>query len=482
MAYFPVFMDLAGQPVLVVGGGKVAARKVRALLKSGAAVAVIATTLGEELETRRARGEIAWAGREFSAGMIEGYWLAFAATNDRAVNRLVFEAGESRGIAVNVVDDRAQCRFISPAVIDRDPVQVAVSTGGTSPTLARAVRNWIEALLPHGLGKVAAAAGRLRSTIAGGLSGTSKRRAWEFLLDPGRVVHWSAQSPRAIEAEMRVELKHRARRPAVGKVYLVGAGPGRPDLLTLRAVEVLQHADVVLHDRLVPPEILDRARRDAERIDVGKRAGDHHHSDHGDVQERIFDLLVETARAGKTVVRLKGGDAFVFGRGGEELQHLRAHGIDYEVVPGITAALGCAAYAGIPLTHRDHAQQLTIATGHRAGHAHGSVTGVAQPGHPVDVHAAGGGETLVVYMGVKQARRVRAGLLDKGLPASTPAALIIDGTMERQRVLHGTLAGLPAMAAQVENGAPGLFIIGAVAALGRDLAWFGGVRALEAAA
>lgn len=477
MPYFPVFMNLEGRPVLVVGGGKVAARKVRALLRCGAEVTVIAAALGEELETRRARDEIQWVAREFSAGMIDEYWLAFAATNDGAVNRAVFEAGEAHAIPVNVVDNRELCRFISPAVIDRDPVQVAVSTGGSSPMLARGIREWIESLLPHGLGKIALAAGKVRREFARRPPVDVSRRRWAFLMDRAWMVRWSTKSERAIERAVRAQSRLQPTPHGPGKVYLVGAGPGRPDLLTVRAVEVLQQADLILHDRLVPESILERARRDAERVDVGKRAGDHH-----GVQERIFSLMVDGARAGKTVVRLKGGDAFVFGRGGEELQHLRKHGIEYEVVPGITAALGCAAYAGIPLTHRDHAQRLTIATGHRAIHAHGSVAVAADLDRAADVQPGGEGETLVVYMGVKQARRVRAALLEKGVPASTPAALIIDGTMERQRVHHGTLAGLPVMAAQVESGAPGLFIIGAVAALGQDLAWFSGAQALEEAA
>lgn len=472
MSYFPLFMDLTGRPVLVVGGGAVAARKVRALLDAGAAVSVLASDLGDEMRERLDAGEIDWTGQRFAPASLEGFWLAFAATDDGALNHAVFEAGEARRVPVNVVDDRDHCRFISPAVIDRGPVQVAVSTGGESPILARAIRNWIEAILPQGLGKVAGVAGKLRRELGRRLSLRDKRRNWQFLIDSAQIVHWSNEPAEAIERYMRAEFGKRARREKAGKVYLVGAGPGRADLLTLRAVEVLQHADVILHDRLVPEDILRRARKDAERIDVGKRAGDHH-----GVQARIHDLMVEAARAGKTVVRLKGGDAFVFGRGGEELQHLRAHGIEYEVVPGITAALGCAAYAGIPLTHRDHAHQLTLLTGHAAASS--------EPGgvpSPPQGQGFGPGRTWVVYMGVKQASRLRERLLGDGVTSATPAALIIDGTMDRQRVLHGTVSNLPALAAQVPDGAPGLFVIGEVAALGRDLAWFAGEHAFEIAA
>lgn len=476
MSYFPVFMDLGARPVLVVGGGKVAARKVAGLLKAGARVSVISAELGDALEGRRARGEIEWLGSAFSPARIKGFRLAFAATDDPALNRAVYSAGEAFNVPVNAVDDRRHCHFISPAVVDRDRVQVAVSTGGASPLLARAVRSWIEALLPHGLGKVAAAAARLRGAIGRPLSLDERRRRWAFLFDRANIVRWSSETVGAIEASMRQAFERGPRDDRQGKVFLVGAGPGRPDLLTLRAVEVLQQADLILHDRLVPEEILDRARRDAERVDVGKRAGDHH-----GVQARIHALMVEAARAGRTVVRLKGGDAFVFGRGGEELQHLRANGIDFEVVPGITAALGCAAYAGIPLTHRDHAQQLTLATGHLQGQQYGSAPD-SLPDYSEAAFAGGAGHTLVVYMGVKQALRVRERLLSQGMTSVTPAALVIDGTMDRQRVLFGTVANLPALAAQVPDGAPGLFIIGDVAALGQDLAWFGAERVMEIAA
>ena len=470
MANFPVFMNLAGQSVLVVGGGAVAARKVRALLKAGARISVVAAELGEELKERERDGDIRWRSRSFSPEQVGGHWLIFAATDDADLNRAVFEAGESLGIPVNVVDDGEHCRFISPAVIDRDPVQVAVSTGGASPVLARAIRSWIEALLPRGLGKVAEVASRLRRQIGRGLSLVERRTGWEFLIDRARIVHWSNQPAEVIERMMRREFRRRSARGAVGKVYLVGAGPGRPDLLTLRAVEVLQQADLILHDRLVPEAILDQARRDAERVDVGKRAGEHH-----GVQSRIFELMVSAAQAGKTVVRLKGGDAFVFGRGGEELQHLRAHGVDYEVVPGITAALGCAAFAGIPLTHRDLAQQLTFATGHLSVHSQGA--GLSLP-----AGGAGPGRTLVVYMGVSQADAVKERLLAEGVSADLPAALVVDGTLDCQSVSFGTVSTLKAMAAQVPEGAPGLFIIGEVAALGEQLNWFGRRPELDIAA
>ncbi len=464
MLYFPVFMDLREKAVLVVGGGQVAARKVRALIECGARVSVVATALGKDLTARHDRGEIDWVATAFRPRQVDGYWLVFAATDVSSVNQEVFQAGERRGVPVNVVDDLAHCRFISPAVVNREPVQVAVSTGGASPMLARAVRNWIEELLPGGLGKVAEVVGWLRRQTVRHQSLAERRRTWEFLFDRARVVRWSALSRRAIEREIRAAFSRNKGRRRAGKVYLVGAGPGRADLLTLRAVEILQQADLILHDRLVPDAILDRARRDAERIDVGKRAGDQQA-----MQERIFELMVDAARAGRTVVRLKGGDAFVFGRGGEELQHLRKHGIDYEVVPGITAALGCAAYAGIPLTHRDHAQQLSLVTGHLAGRSHEGAGDVGAMVSASGLSHGGQGRTLVVYMGVGRARRMRHELLGNGVPDSMPAALIVDGTMDSQSVFFGTVSTLPAMAARVAGGAPGLFVIGEVAALGTCL-------------
>jgi uroporphyrin-III C-methyltransferase/precorrin-2 dehydrogenase/sirohydrochlorin ferrochelatase len=319
MSYFPIFLNLHEKPVLLVGGGKVAARKIRALRKAGAAVSVIAAELGDELRELDAEGGIDWIARRFEPALMEGYWLAIAATDDTAVNQAVYEAGEARNIPVNVVDDGAHCRFISPAVVDRAPVQVAISTGGASPMLARAIREWIENLLPQGLGRAAEAAGRLRREIGSKMSLSSRRRAWQFLMERSRFIRWNNRSVEHIVKEMRGELHKRVQGERAGQVYLVGAGPGRAELLTLRAVEVLQEAEVIFHDRLVSPEILERARRDAELVDVGKRAGKHQ-----GVQQRIFELMVEAAREGKTVVRLKGGDAFVFGRGGEELEYLRS--------------------------------------------------------------------------------------------------------------------------------------------------------------
>lgn len=456
MRYFPLFMDIQDEPVLVVGGGAVAERKVVLLRKAGARVQLVAKTLNPALLTAVDGSGVEWIAHEFRPAQLDGPRLVFAATDDAELNARVHAEAEARRLPVNVVDDREHCRFITPAIVDRDPVQVAISSAGASPVLARRIRGWIEALLPQGLGKVAAAAGRLRDRAAQ-LPLPERRRAWDRLLDRGQVHALGALPAKDIERRLKKGLDQAARKPLPGKVVLVGAGPGRADLLTLRALQALGQADVILHDRLVSPEILDLARRDADFIDVGKRCGGH-----ATRQESIHELMVEHASQGRQVVRLKGGDPFVFGRGGEELEHLRAHGIDYEVVPGVTAAIGCAAFAGIPLTHRDHAHAVTLITGH-----------TPEGGREPDWQAlAGEGRTLAVYMGAQRAAELKDKLLESGLPADLPVALVADGTRDTQTTLHGHLDQLPDLAARAPRGAPALLVIGEVAAVGRQLAWF----------
>lgn len=471
MDYFPIFLDLRDQPVLVVGGGAVAERKVRLLLSAGARVNLVARQLSENLTELAKQGRLEWLAPEFEAAHVAGRRLVFAATDDNTVNRLVYAEAERIGVAVNVVDDAAHCRFISPAIVDRSPVQVAISTGGGSPVLARRLRRWIEQLLPHGLGRVAAVAASMRTAVKEMLPFPARRKFWEASLTDENLKRWSSGNDQAIRSELVARLA--ASRPAVpeGVVYLVGAGPGNPELLTLRALDVLGRADVILHDRLVSDEILDLARRDADRIYVGKQAGNHHRT-----QDEIHRIMLEQAALGRTVVRLKGGDAFVFGRGGEELQVLREAGVRYEVVPGLTAATACAAYSGIPLTHRDLAQTLTFVTGHYAATGPAGKAGV-------DWSAiAGEGKTAVVYMGVRQAGAISRDLLDAGLPADFPATLIEDGSLSSQRVLTGTVGSLQRLARRARKGRPGLLVIGRVAELGRNLDWFEGVNEIQTAA
>jgi uroporphyrin-III C-methyltransferase/precorrin-2 dehydrogenase/sirohydrochlorin ferrochelatase len=462
MRYFPLFLDLDGQDVLVVGGGAVAERKIRLLLQAGASVHVVAAVLNKTLRRWAAAGRMTHIARAFDPQLLDGKRLVFAATDDRGLNRSVFHAAEARQLPVNVVDDAAHCRFISPAVIDRGPLQIALSTGGAAPVLARLLRGRLEALLPSGMGRVAGAAQQLRSRVKRLLPQAARRAFWESVMTDANLARWPGLDTAGIRAEMYRALRafRRGRAAASGlapgRVFIVGAGPGNPDLLTLRALQLLGQADVILHDRLVPEAILDLARRDADRVDVGKAPGAHHRG-----QREIERLMVSEARAGRVVVRLKGGDPFVFGRGGEEVEALRAAGIDYEVVPGITAATACAAFAGIPLTHRDVAQSLTLVTGHLA-------TGGAAAG--IDwARLAGPGRTVAVYMGVQQAAHIRGELLKVGLAPDFPAALVVDGSREGQQVLTGTIGQLPELAAAAAAGHPGLLIIGQVAALGSNL-------------
>jgi len=480
MDYFPIFMDLRGQIVVVVGAGTVAERKVRLLLRAGAGVQVVARELNPRFLRWQSEGKVRHRASEYRAEVLRGARLVFAATSDAGLNQRVYEDAEAARIPVNVVDDPARCRFISPAVIDRSPVQVAISTGGESPVLARRIRGWIENLLPHGLGRVAREAGALRREVHERIPPAGRRRFWEGLLTDQKIRQWSLRTPMEIRGHLRSEIDRSAgsarRHPsAEGRVYLVGAGPGRADLLTLRALHVLGQADVVLHDSLVGEEVLDQIRRDAERIDVGKRAGAHKHS-----QEEIHRLLAEHARRGRSVVRLKGGDPFIFGRGGEELEHLQANGIAFEVVPGITAATGCAAFAGIPLTHRDHARALTFITGHYSAGGQADPDDSAGPVNWAGV--AGPGRTAVVYMGVRKAAVIRRELIRAGVGRNLPVALVVDGTRDTQSVLHGTVGNLPQLAARADPSAPGLLIIGQVAALGVNLAWFNPQFALRPAA
>jgi uroporphyrin-III C-methyltransferase/precorrin-2 dehydrogenase/sirohydrochlorin ferrochelatase len=349
-----MFADLAGLPVLVVGGGSVACRKVEALLNAGARVTVGAPRLDERLVRQVEEGQVASRCGEFVPEWLDGMWLVIAATGDRSLNaRVAAEAGRRR-IFANVVDDAELSRFHVPAVVDRSPLMVAISTAGAAPALARRVRETLERALDGALGALVLLAQRHRTRIVRSRASLADRRAFYDWLHDGPVLSMLRRSrPQEAEQALLDALRIDKVTPRAGSVSLVGAGPGHPGLLTLQALRALHEADVILHDQLVGTEILAMARRDAERIDVGKRCGGRHVP-----QEQIHRLLLAHAREGRRVVRLKGGDPFVFGRGGEELAFLRRHGIACDVVPGITAAVACAAFAGIPLTHREHAQSI----------------------------------------------------------------------------------------------------------------------------
>lgn len=458
---FPLFVDLRGRRVLVVGGGAVARRKVAALLESGAHVLVGAPALLVELRNWRDAGRIEYIEGQFDPRWLDDAWLVVAATDDAEVNAQVAEAAQSRRVWANVVDDAELSTVQVPARVERGTLQVAISSGGAAPMLARHLREKLEAELDESWADLAQLLGRYRRLIRARFTDIGARRDFFETLIAGEVpVLLRTGRADAARIALRRLLASSRSSQRRGRVTLVGAGPGDAGLLTLRALRVLSQADVVLFDRLVSADVLARVRRDAELVDVGKRAGVGGSDGHHDAQSRIHALMLEHARAGHRVVRLKGGDPFVFGRGGEELEFLAAHNIDFEVVPGITAALACAAYAGIPLTHRDLAQSVTLATAHACTGAELAAVGPSQ-------------QTLVYYMGVAAAAQVRNTLLASGRAASTPVALVENGSRREQRVVVGTLDELDALVARHAVQSPALLIVGAVAALAPRLHWFG---------
>lgn len=457
MNYFPIFANLAGRPVLVVGGGAVAARKISLLLKAGAEVRVAAKHLNAELSALAAENKILWLAEEFRAEHIRTVFLIIAASSDQALNRRVFHLAESCQKPVNVVDDRDHCSFIFPSVIDRNPVQIAVSSSGSAPVLARLLRERLEALLPPSLGDMAEISGRWRDAVKGKLkSVTERRRFWEKQFNGRFATLVKNRQNTLAERELAGQLEQSRQNDQGGSVSLVGAGPGDAGLLTLKGLQEIQQADVVLYDALVSDGILSLVRRDAERIFVGKRARGGRTP-----QEDTNALMVRLAREGRRVVRLKGGDPFVFGRGGEELETLARHQIPFSVVPGITAAVGATAYAGIPLTHRDYAQSAVFVTGHRKADA-------------PDIEwqtLARSRQTLVIYMGALKAALIAERLQQYGRSPDTPAAVISQGTLPAQKTATGTLANLAELAETAPN--PALIVIGEVVGLHEKLAWFG---------
>ncbi|WP_107760282.1 siroheme synthase CysG [Dickeya sp. Secpp 1600] len=455
MNYLPIFADLRQRPVLVVGGGEVATRKIDLLQRAGAEVRVAARSLCEPLHEQHQAGRLAWVAQEFSPALLDNVFLVIAATDDAALNATVFEEANRRQLLVNVVDDQPKCSFIFPSLIDRSPLMVAISSGGQAPVLARLLREKLEALLPARLGQMAALAGKWRGRIKQRLASvTERRRFWERIFT-GR---FSSLVAAGQLAQAEQELEQQLAQPDIqqGEVALVGAGPGDAGLLTLRGLQVIQQADVVLYDHLVSDEVLDLVRRDAERICVGKRA-----SAHLLPQDEINALLVRLAQEGKRVVRLKGGDPFIFGRGGEELQQVAQAGIPFQVVPGITAAAGATAYAGIPLTHRDYAQSVIFITGH-----------CRPDGDALDWSTlARGRQTLAIYMGAVKSAEISQQLIAHGRAPHTPVAVIGRGTRQDQQVLTGTLTELEQLAQQAPT--PALLVIGEVVNLHQHIAWFG---------
>ncbi|MEM7505060.1 MAG: siroheme synthase CysG [Pseudomonadota bacterium] len=457
MDHFPIFLNLRDQRVLVVGAGPVAARKVGLLIRSGARVTVVAPTAEQSLRALADEQVIRWLARGFTSHDVRGARLVFAATDDAEVNAEVAAACREAEIPVNVVDQPALGSFIMPSIVDRAPVIAAISTGGSAPTLARLLRGRIESAIPAAFGRLAELAREYRERVKKTIRHpTARRRFWEQTFE-GEVAEL-VFAGRDAEARMRLEEWLCAPAPSPrGEVFLVGAGPGDPDLLTFRAVRLMQRAEVVLYDRLVSEPVLDLVRRDAELIYVGKRRGNH--AMH---QRAINEQLVDLAMTGRRVLRLKGGDPFVFGRGGEEIDTLAERGIPFQVVPGITAASGCAAYAGIPLTHRDHAQSCVFVAGHlQDGTVNLNWDALAHPG-----------QTLVFYMGLVGLPIICEKLVEHGLAPDTPAALVQRGTTPQQRVLKSTLHGLPSLVEREQPRAPTLLMVGSVVSLHDKLGWF----------
>lgn len=459
MDYLPLFHNLKGRSVLLVGGGEVALRKARLLADAGAMLRVVAPQIETALAELALQGGGHCLVRSYAAEDLDGCVLAIAATDDHEVNARISGDAQGRGVPVNVVDSPALCSVIFPAIVDRSPLLVAVSSGGDAPVLARLMRARIETWIPASYGQLAGLAKKFREQVKRLLPNVQQRRVfWEEVFQ-GPIAE-RLLAGQGAEAERLLEARLAGAAPkALGEVYLVGAGPGDPDLLTFRALRLMQQADVVLYDRLVAPAIIELCRRDAERIYVGKRR-----AEHSLPQEQINALLVKLASEGKRVLRLKGGDPFIFGRGGEEIEELAAHGIPFQVVPGITAASGCAAYAGIPLTHRDHAQSVRFVTGHlKDGTFDLPWSDLVAPA-----------QTLVFYMGLVGLPVICAKLIEHGRAATTPAALIQQGTTPQQRVIVSTLAELPGRVAQEKVTAPTLLIVGEVVQLRDKLAWFEG--------
>jgi uroporphyrin-III C-methyltransferase/precorrin-2 dehydrogenase/sirohydrochlorin ferrochelatase len=456
--YLPISLLLVDQPVLLVGAGKIATRKARLLVNAGARLTVVAPRISAELSELLDKHGGHWQQARYQEGDLHGKKLAVAATNDEVVNQQVYRDAAARNLPVNVVDAPQYCTFIFPAIIDRSPVTIAVSSSGRSPVLARHLRRQIEMLVPAGYGRVAEFAGRLRGRVQQAIGAETPRRLfWERAIDG--VIGEQVLSGNEDRAEQLLN-QHLADSSDLhgGEVYLVGAGPGDPDLMTFKAMRLLQSADVVLYDRLVSPAIVDMSRRDAERIYVGKRRAEHTLP-----QTEINQLLVNLAQQGKRVVRLKGGDPFVFGRGGEEIELLARHGIPFQVVPGISAANGVACYAGIPLTHRDYAQSVRFVAGHlRNGTLEHDWGQFRSPN-----------ETLVFYMGLLGLPTICRELLAHGRDRDTPVALIEQGTSINQRVLVGTLTTITGIVEREQPSAPTLIIIGDVVQLHEQLCWFG---------
>jgi uroporphyrin-III C-methyltransferase / precorrin-2 dehydrogenase / sirohydrochlorin ferrochelatase len=456
--YFPVFFKLKGQECLVVGAGDIAARKIELLFRAGAKITVIAKEIGEMVTAMQLSHSLDIQQTPFTPTDLKHFRLIISATDNIETNKLVAKTATEQGIPVNVVDNPGLSSFIFPAIVDRSPIVIAVSSGGSAPVLARLLRAKIESVIPPAYGRLAKLADKLRDKVKQHIKIAPQRRLfWEHVFQGNIAEQVFSGNENEAEALLIHTLSNFNDTLNNGEVYLIGAGPGAADLMTFRALRLLQQADVVVYDHLVSPEIIDLARRDSEKIYVGKQRHNHTLP-----QVSINQLLADLAKAGKRVARLKGGDPFIFGRGGEEIETLMAQEIQFQVVPGITAATGCASYAGIPLTHREHAQSCVFVTGHlKDNNVNLNWTQLALPN-----------QTVVIYMGLMGLDQICQSLIDHGSPKEMPIALVQQGTTDNQKVITGTLDTLPNLVANQSIKAPTIIIIGTVVSLHNKLKWF----------
>ncbi len=457
MDYLPIFLNVKGKKCLVIGGGEVSLRKTSMLVQAGALVTIVSP---EIITSLASLAGVTHVPERYNVSHLDDHILVVAATDEEETNIAVSRDAKQRNIPVNVVDNPALCTFIVPSILDRSPIVVAFSSGGASPVLIRMLRGTLETMIPQGYSQLASFSARFRAAVKKHITNPAKRRIfWENVFEGPIAEKIFAGDEAAAESMLHtmIENESRGKQTSVGEVYLVGAGPGDPDLLTFKALRLMQKADVVLYDNLVSKPILEMTRRDAERIFVGKMRGNHTLP-----QEGINDLLVRLALEGKRVLRLKGGDPFIFGRGGEEIEKLAEHKINFQVVPGITAASGVSTYAGIPLTHRDYAQSCVFVTGHLKDNSMDlDWEMLARPK-----------QTIVVYMGLQGLDMLCAQLIKHGLSDTTPAAIVQQGTTPNQKVVCGTLATLPGNSDVKTLHAPTLIIIGGVVSLREKLSWF----------
>ena len=491
MNTFPLFFKLDNRKVLIVGGGDVALRKADLLSRAGAAITIVAPSICDELHALLSDEKHTLIYENYNKKYMQGARVIIAGTDDEALNHQIHADATALNIPVNVVDTPHLCDFIFPAIVDRNPIVIGISSNGKAPVLARLLRARLETLIPQGYGKLAKLAGEFRSEVKNKIPTlTGRRQFWERafegkvseLIFAGNETEATAQLQKDLaETAKKIANQHsddtelatnsaanldnqdtdsdisnKGKNP-VGEVYIVGAGPGDPELLTFKALRLMQQADIVFYDALVSPQVLDLCRRDADKVYVGKKR-----SNHAVAQLGINELLINEAKKGRRVVRLKGGDPFIFGRGGEEIESLRAHGVPYQVVPGITAANAAASYAGIPLTHRDHSQSVRF------------VTGFLKAGVPNEKfeNLLDTNETVVFYMGLHSLERLTEGLIEAGRSSETPIAIVSNASMPNQQVLTGTLASIVERQEQAQLPTPALLIMGDVVALHHDLAWY----------